>query len=60
MQPQQQWSPPRWQYKILHKIRNPEQELNALGAQGWELVSIDNDPKARAIESTRYVLKRPY
>lgn len=60
--PQQQphYQPVRWQYMILQKIRNPEARLNELGAQGWELCGLDNDPKAQLIESTRYVLKRPY
>jgi hypothetical protein len=41
-----------WEYKFTGRATaTGEQELNDLGAQGWELVSVDND-------GTRFYLKR--
>lgn len=61
-QPRGQWPqqhlPRRWEYKVLAKVRDPERELNALGAQGWELVAIDSAPTG-TVAASRYVLKRP-
>jgi hypothetical protein len=41
-----------WEYKVIgHGTATGEQELNELGAQGWELVGIAND-------GLRFYLKR--
>lgn len=41
---QQSKSQPAWEYKVIgHGTFTGEQELNGLGLQGWELVSVAND-----------------
>jgi hypothetical protein len=29
----------KWEYKVLRTVNPSEDDLNSLGAQGWELVS---------------------
>jgi hypothetical protein len=43
----------QWEYKVLVQTAISEQELNALGAAGWELVGIVPLP-----ETTRFYFKR--
>lgn len=31
-----------WEYKILRYIPQPDQKLNELGAEGWELIAVDS------------------
>jgi len=41
---QQRKSQPAWEYKVIgHGSATGEQELNELGLQGWELVSVARD-----------------
>lgn len=52
---QQSWSPPRWEYQVktipkLFGSGKAEKMLAEVGAQGWELVSADNE---------RLIFKRP-
>lgn len=49
----------RWEYRVLRRPLGQddelsEQELNALGAAGWELTGVVSQP-----ESVRYFFKRP-
>ena len=43
-----------WEYKRVQILGGQEKSLNELGAQGWELVAIDNNETALSI----YVFKR--
>lgn len=42
----------RWEYKIFRCISITESEMNALGRDGWELVSTD-------YHNSKYFFKRP-
>lgn len=47
----------KFEYKIVgfvYASENPEHELNELGKQGWELVSVTGNPMVNA----HYILKR--
>jgi hypothetical protein len=44
---------PRWEYKVIFQSALSEEELNALGAEGWELVGLVALP-----ENTRFYFKR--
>jgi hypothetical protein len=58
-----------WEYKVLYAVEIPRMGgppaekgahsatsgLNTLGAEGWDLVAVDNSPH----EATKYVFKRP-
>jgi hypothetical protein len=46
-------APEQWEYKIIGCI--PESELNKLGVQGWELVSV----QSQGTSCYNYYLKRP-
>jgi hypothetical protein len=37
----------RWEYKVIVQSAVSEEELNALGAEGWELVGIVALPETR-------------
>jgi hypothetical protein len=37
----------RWQYKVIVQSAVSEEELNALGAEGWELVGVVALPETR-------------
>ena len=41
----------KWEYKVVHGWL-PEEDLNKLGAEGWELVTY-------IYESNDYIFKRP-
>ena len=43
----------QWEYKVLIQTAISEQELNALGAAGWELVGV-----VPLRESTHFYFKR--
>jgi Domain of unknown function (DUF4177) len=43
----------RWEYKMIFQGAMSEEELNALGAEGWELVGLVALP-----ENTRFYFKR--
>ena len=45
---------PKWEYKVVRSSRKVEERLNALGAEGWELVSVCYDSAGY-----NYYLKRP-
>jgi len=57
----------RWSYKVVDfrggffratiAAQKLEEELNRLGAQGWELVDADTAPKP--FQPVRAILKRP-
>ena len=42
-----------WEYKIVEDLE--EEELNALGAQGWELLMVTVDP----LFKYKFFFKRP-
>jgi hypothetical protein len=44
----------RWEYKVIFQSALSEEELNAQGAEGWELVGLVALP-----ENTRFYFKRP-
>jgi hypothetical protein len=51
------YEPQRWEYRIVdsnQRERVAEDQLNALGNDGWELVGIVPGPKA-----AQFVFKRP-
>ena len=35
------WPGPRWQYRVLRSRSVEQEELNRIGAQGWELVATE-------------------
>jgi hypothetical protein len=43
----------RWEYKVIFQSAVSEEELNALGAEGWELVGLVALP-----ETTQFYFKR--
>ena len=43
-----------WEYKLTGRASTGEQELNKLGAQGWELVAVNNDER----DGLTFYLKR--
>jgi hypothetical protein len=43
----------RWEYKVIVQNAVSEEELNALGAEGWELVGVVALP-----ETTQFYFKR--
>lgn len=60
-QPTAPWTGPRWEYRY---VKDPkEDELNELGAQGWEVVGISeptNMTQGRGgTRWTQLILKRP-
>jgi hypothetical protein len=43
----------RWEYRVIIQSEVSEEELNALGAEGWELVGVVALP-----ETTQFYFKR--
>ena len=47
LEPPMVYVPPTWEYHHVHSAAGQsldEQQLNALGAEGWELVGISTEP----------------
>jgi hypothetical protein len=47
----------KWEYKRITG-RNPEMELNQLGAQGWELVAVAADCSDLGLSEIYFYFKR--
>ena len=43
----------RWEYKVIVQSATSEEELNALGAEGWELVGVIGLP-----DTSQFYFKR--
>lgn len=54
----------KYQYRVAQSDcsddDDQEAELNALGAEGWELVAVRFDPSVFSHQATTYFLKRSY
>ena len=50
----------QWEYKIVYELGNsklsPDQHLNNLGKDGWELVAVE---RASENHNANYIFKRP-
>jgi len=53
-------TPVLWEYRVLRNTWLESEELNRLGAQGWELVDTTFNPKEFNVsQRTTYFFKRP-
>lgn len=49
----------QWEYRLSGKLDIKQEDLNQLGAQGWELVTIDQRILNGSDYTVTYIFKRP-
>lgn len=48
----------KWQYKVVYRSHLSEVTLNALGAEGWELLSVVFHSSSPSADYNNYYFKR--